>query len=43
MEQPNENNLTEMDIPAEWRIPEGAVLDGEFTAEESDAVELDRR
>jgi hypothetical protein len=32
----------EIDIPEEWRIPEGAVLD-EFTPEESAAVELDRR
>ena len=34
---------TEQDIPAEWRIPEGAILDNEFSSEESDAVELDRR
>lgn len=40
--QPDQHN--EADIPAEWRqeVPEGAIL-REFTREESDAVELDRR
>lgn len=38
-----EQNWKEIDIPKEWRLPEGAVLDNEFTDEESEAVELDRR
>ncbi len=38
----NEAGFAECDIPAEWRIPEGAVLD-ELTPEQSDAIELDRR
>lgn len=34
----------ETDIPSEWReVPQGAILKTEFTREESDAVELDRR
>ena len=37
-----EAGFTERDIPSEWRIPEGAVLD-ELTPEQSDAIELDRR
>ena len=37
-----EAGFTERDIPSEWRIPEGAVLD-KLTPEQSDAIELDRR
>ena len=33
----------ESDIPAEWRISEGAQLKTEFTESESEQVELDRR
>ena len=39
-----EREVAELDIPAEWRIiPQGAQLKTEFTTEESDATELDRR
>lgn len=35
---------TEADIPAAWRNPPvGAVLKDQFTPEESEQVELDRR